>query len=206
MSPQPGDVWLADLGIAAKTRPVVIVSRQDPNPPRALALYVPLTTQNRLSPYEVTLPRFPFLDRDSVGNVQGLASIPIVRLGAFFCALPDSVAPGQALQRLRAARGAAGIEEVGPDGIPRGGWQPPPFQRGTSQFAGAGRGRLNHRGLSRGRRHHVPAVHLDVRCRSVEHLPRVRRVEPARFTGHQLEIVVVPVDRRDVGAAFAFQG
>jgi mRNA interferase MazF len=70
MSPQPGDIWLADLGIAAKTRPVVI-SRQDPNPPRALALYVPLTTQNRLSPYEVSLPRLPFLDRDSVANVQG---------------------------------------------------------------------------------------------------------------------------------------
>jgi mRNA interferase MazF len=48
MSPQPGEVWLADLGLAAKTRPVVIVSRQDPNPPRALVLYVPLTTQNRL--------------------------------------------------------------------------------------------------------------------------------------------------------------
>ena len=27
MSPQPAEVWLADLGLAAKTRPVVIVSR-----------------------------------------------------------------------------------------------------------------------------------------------------------------------------------
>jgi mRNA interferase MazF len=71
MSPQPGEVWLADLGLAAKTRPVVIVSRQDSNAPRALVLYVPLTTQNKLSPYEVSLPRFPFLDRDSVANVQG---------------------------------------------------------------------------------------------------------------------------------------
>jgi len=43
MNPQPGEVWLADLGLAAKTRPVVIVSRKDPNPPRALVLYVPLT-------------------------------------------------------------------------------------------------------------------------------------------------------------------
>ncbi|MGB7762765.1 MAG: type II toxin-antitoxin system PemK/MazF family toxin [Bryobacteraceae bacterium] len=80
MSPQPGEVWLADLGFAGKTRPVVIVSRQDPDPPRALVLYVPLTTQNRMSPYEVPLPRFPFLDRESVANVQGLASIPTVRL------------------------------------------------------------------------------------------------------------------------------
>jgi len=80
MSPQPGDIWLADLGLAAKTRPVVIVSRQDPDPPRALVLYVPLTTQRRNSPYEVPLPRLLFLDRESVANVQGLGSLPTVRL------------------------------------------------------------------------------------------------------------------------------
>jgi mRNA-degrading endonuclease toxin of MazEF toxin-antitoxin module len=33
MNPQPGEIWLADLGLAAKTRLVVIVSRQDPDPP-----------------------------------------------------------------------------------------------------------------------------------------------------------------------------
>jgi mRNA interferase MazF len=80
MNPRPGEVWLADLGLAAKTRPVVIVSRQDPNPPRALVLYVPLTTQHRLSSYEVPLPMLPFLDRESIANVQGLGSIPVVRL------------------------------------------------------------------------------------------------------------------------------
>ena len=80
MNPQPGEIWLADLGLAAKTRPVVIVSRQDPDPPRSLVLYVPLTTQRRNSPYEVPLPRFPFLDRESVANVQGLGSLPTVRL------------------------------------------------------------------------------------------------------------------------------
>lgn len=80
MNPQPGEIWLADLGLAAKTRPVVIVSRQDPDPPRSLVLYVPLTTQRKDSPYEVPLPRLPFLDRESVANVQGLGSLPIVRL------------------------------------------------------------------------------------------------------------------------------
>src|SRR5208283_3968305 len=91
MSPHPGEVWLADLGLAAKTRPVVIVSRHDANPPRALVLYVPLTTQNRLSRYEVPLPRFPFLDRDSVANVQGLASLPAVRLERKLGRLPREV-------------------------------------------------------------------------------------------------------------------
>lgn len=80
MNPQPGEIWLADLGLAAKTRPIVIVSRQDPDPPRALVLYVPLTTQRRDSPYEVPIPRLPFLDRESVANVQGLGSLPTVRL------------------------------------------------------------------------------------------------------------------------------
>lgn len=88
MIPKPGEVWLADLGLAAKTRPVIIVSRLDPDPPRALVLYVPLTTQNRNSRYEVILPRLPFLDRESVANVQGLGSIPIVRLERKLGVLP----------------------------------------------------------------------------------------------------------------------
>ena len=89
MNPQPGEVWLADLGLAAKTRPVVIVSRYDPDAPRALISYVPLTTQNRQSPYEVSLPRVGFLDRDSVANVQGLGSLPKVRLERRLGKLPD---------------------------------------------------------------------------------------------------------------------
>ena len=80
MNPQPGEVWLADLGLAAKVRPVVIVSRNDPDPPRALVIYVPLTTQSRQSRYEVVLPKQRFLDRDSVVNVQGIGSLPIARL------------------------------------------------------------------------------------------------------------------------------
>jgi mRNA interferase MazF len=91
MSPQPGEVWLADLGLAAKTRPVVIVSRFDPDPPRDLVLYVPLTTQNRQSPYEVPLPRLGFLDRDSVANVQGLGSLPRARLERRLGVLADDV-------------------------------------------------------------------------------------------------------------------
>jgi mRNA interferase MazF len=81
MNPRPGEVWLADLGFAAKFRPVVIVSRQDPDPPRALVIYVPITTQDRESLYEVKLPKTRFLEKGSVANVQGIASSPTVRLG-----------------------------------------------------------------------------------------------------------------------------
>lgn len=79
------------FGLAAKTRPVVVVSRYDPDPPRALILYVPLTTQNRQSRYEVVIPKLPFLDRNSVANVQGLGSLPMVRLERRLGKLPDEV-------------------------------------------------------------------------------------------------------------------
>lgn len=91
MPPHCGEVWLADLGLAAKTRPVVIVSRDDSDPPLALILYIPLTTQNRQSPYEVVLPYLPFLTRNSVANVQGLGSLPIVRLERKLGKLPGDV-------------------------------------------------------------------------------------------------------------------
>ena len=81
MNPRPGEVWTADLGFAAKFRPVVLVSREDPDPPRALIIYVPVTSQDRGSPYEVSLPHTRFLQKGSVANVQGIASLPTVRLG-----------------------------------------------------------------------------------------------------------------------------
>lgn len=89
MNPKPGEVWLVDLGLTAKTRPVVIVSRYDPNPPRALVVYIPVTTQNRASDYEVELPALTFLRGGSVVNVQGIGSVPIARLERKLGVLPD---------------------------------------------------------------------------------------------------------------------
>jgi mRNA interferase MazF len=91
MSPRPGEVWLADLGLAAKTRPVVIVSRYDTDAPRALVIYVPLTTQNRNSKYEVELPKQRFLRLEGVANVQGIASLPVKRLERKLGDLPGEV-------------------------------------------------------------------------------------------------------------------
>lgn len=91
-------MWLADLGLAAKTRPVVIVSRHDPDAPRALVLYVPLTTQPRGSRYEVTLPRLAFLREISTANVQGLGSLAHARLERRLGMLP-----AEALAAIKAA-------------------------------------------------------------------------------------------------------
>jgi mRNA interferase MazF len=101
MNPHPGEVWLADLGLVAKTRPVVIVSRHDADPPRALAVYVPLTTQDRGSEYEVEIPRLPFLRQTSVANVQGIGAIPTVRLERKLGQLPAAN-----LEDIRAALAA----------------------------------------------------------------------------------------------------
>jgi len=59
---------------------VLIVSRADDEPPRALVIHVPVTTQNRGSRYEVDLGRLPFLREASFVNVQGIASVPTKRL------------------------------------------------------------------------------------------------------------------------------
>jgi mRNA interferase MazF len=74
MTPIPGEVYLVDLGYEGKVRPVVVVSRADPDAPRALCVVVPLTTQNRGSRYEVAMPKVPWLRHQSFANVQALAT------------------------------------------------------------------------------------------------------------------------------------
>ena len=55
--PKPGEVYWVDLGMAGKVRPLMVVSREDENAPRALAVCVPLTTEIRGGDYEVSIPR-----------------------------------------------------------------------------------------------------------------------------------------------------
>jgi len=80
MKTRPGEVWMADLGIAGKIRPVIIVSREDADPPRDLVLYVPCTSKNRGSDYEVDLADVACLREGGYANIQGLGSIPSRRL------------------------------------------------------------------------------------------------------------------------------
>jgi len=80
MNPKHGEVWLADLGLTAKLRPVIVVSFDDPTAPRALVIYIPITSQHRGSPYEIHLGHLPWLSKTSVANVQGIGSLPPFRL------------------------------------------------------------------------------------------------------------------------------
>ena|SRR6266581_3884411 len=79
--PRRGEVWVADIGIAGKPRPVIVIGRNDPDPPRALTTYVPITTKDRDSRYEVDLSELRFLDNptQSVANAHGVTTIPTVR-------------------------------------------------------------------------------------------------------------------------------
>jgi mRNA interferase MazF len=75
--PKPGEVYWVDLGIAGKIRPLIIVSREDPDAERALAVCIPLTTTIRGGKYEVPIPRVRWLPGSDpgVGNVLGIDSI-----------------------------------------------------------------------------------------------------------------------------------
>ena len=73
--PKIGEVFVVDLGYEGKARPVVVMSREDPDAPRALALCVPLTSQNRGSRYEVPMPRVPWLKLQFYANVQSIGSV-----------------------------------------------------------------------------------------------------------------------------------
>jgi mRNA interferase MazF len=80
--PKPGEVYWVDLGMKAKFRPVLVVSREDPDSERALAVCVPCTTEKRGSNYEVSLPRVRWMPGsvEGVANVQGITSIEHHRL------------------------------------------------------------------------------------------------------------------------------
>ena len=75
MTPKTGDVFVVDLGYEGKVRPVVVMSREDPEAPRAMALCVPLTSQSRGSRYEVIIPRVPWLKLQSYANVQAIGAV-----------------------------------------------------------------------------------------------------------------------------------
>ena len=75
MTTKPGEIYLVDLGIAAKVRPMIVLSREDSDAPRALAICAPVTTSTRESRYEIPIGKPGFLKADSFVNVQGLQAI-----------------------------------------------------------------------------------------------------------------------------------
>ena len=77
-SPQRGEVWLVDLGMAAKVRPAAVISVPADDSDRALVTLVPHTTSPRNSRFEVAV-HIPVL-RPGVFDAQNLITIPHAKL------------------------------------------------------------------------------------------------------------------------------
>ena len=73
-NPQPGEVWFAELGMAEKSRPVLVLAYPDIDDARALVIVAPLTSQLRGQRGEVDLGKPRWLPKPSAVNIQGLAS------------------------------------------------------------------------------------------------------------------------------------
>ncbi len=69
-----GEVWLVDLGLAAKTRPALVVSVPFLDHERALYLVVPHTTAVRGTRFEA-MSEVRWLERGAF-DTQGIRSVP----------------------------------------------------------------------------------------------------------------------------------
>jgi mRNA-degrading endonuclease toxin of MazEF toxin-antitoxin module len=72
--PQSGEVWFIDLGMVGKPRYALVLAAQT-DARLALASVVLITKQFEASPYEVTLPRVPWLQAQCYINVQSIQPV-----------------------------------------------------------------------------------------------------------------------------------
>lgn len=77
-NPNRGEVWLTDLGIAAKVRPCLVLSVPPGPQDRVLVTLVPHTTSVQGTRFEVTVPK-PFLKAGAF-DAQGLVTVARPRL------------------------------------------------------------------------------------------------------------------------------
>ena len=77
-NPDRGEVWVVDLGLAAKVRPCLILSVPPGDQDRALVTLVGHTTSPRGSDYEVAV-KSRFL-KAGVFDAQNLVTVPLAKL------------------------------------------------------------------------------------------------------------------------------
>jgi mRNA interferase MazF len=73
--PQPGEVWTVDFGYDGKVRSAFVLSVADNNCRLTLASVLQVTTQYSGTPYEMTLPRVPWLREQSHCNAQTIQPV-----------------------------------------------------------------------------------------------------------------------------------
>jgi mRNA interferase MazF len=74
--------------MVGKVRPSVVLIADDIDAPRALIIYVPITSQNRGSELEVPLGHLNFPTPESIANVQAIGALPTVRFERKLGVLP----------------------------------------------------------------------------------------------------------------------
>ena len=79
MIPKTGETWFVDFGVSAKPRWAFIVGIA-PDARLALASVVKITTEYAGTPYEVALPRVPWLREQSYINVQSVQPVKFSEL------------------------------------------------------------------------------------------------------------------------------
>jgi mRNA interferase MazF len=105
--PTCGEVWWVDLGLAAKTRPCLVLSVRPGDAERDLVTLVPHTTSVRASRFEAAIP-VPFL-RPGAFDAQSLVTVPRPKLQQRIGALkPEAL--GRVEGAVRAWLGLAGSE------------------------------------------------------------------------------------------------
>ena len=76
---KPGDIWIVDLGMAAKVRPCLILTPQPTKEDLDVFTVVAHTTAVRASRWEVPILK-PYLDDEGAFDVQRIATVASVKL------------------------------------------------------------------------------------------------------------------------------
>ncbi len=77
-SPDRGEIWIVDLGMAAKIRPCLVLSIPSADEDRALVTLVPHTTSPRNSRFEIASSTK--LLKPGVFDTQNLITVPLAKL------------------------------------------------------------------------------------------------------------------------------
>ncbi len=101
--PQPrrGEVWMIDLGMAAKVRPCLLLTDFPADNELAMVTVVGHTTSLRGNPWEYSIPK-PFL-KPGAFHLQEVHSVPVVKLTRKLGELApaEMTGVGEALRRRR---------------------------------------------------------------------------------------------------------
>ena len=79
LPPNRGEVWIVDLGMAAKVRPCLVLSIPTDPQDRVLMTVIPHTTSVQGTRFEVAV-QAPFLHAGGVFDAQQVVTVPQVKL------------------------------------------------------------------------------------------------------------------------------